>query len=170
MIEDTLSFGAEFERYEWKHIEIDYHYAIPIVFNGERAGAMLPKTLKSRTGIEIIEVHGIEVYPEYRRKGIAEVCVKMMLEQCDMLIGCITEDQPKPFWQAMGAEFRPIPLDCFGRTLSTVHTEEPVFFFIAKNDEARKEGEKYGAEMPGMMRAFNKLPPEVQRSILSKNV
>lgn len=169
MTEDTLSFGENgYESYEWRHIEIDYAQAIPIYLNEVQIGAMLPKALQSE-GLNIIEMHGIEIYPEYRMRGFAEATVRMLLNDCDMMIGSITEDPPKPFWLAMGAEFRPIPLDAFGKTLDTVHTEEPVFFFITENEKARGMGERYAREVPNIMREFNKLPKDKQLEILKNH-
>lgn len=169
MNDDTLSFGENgYEHYEWRHIEIDYAQAIPIYLNKVQIGAMLPKPLQSE-GLDIIEMHGIEIYPEYRRRGFAEATVRMLLADCDMLIGSITEDGPKPFWLALGAEFRPIPLDAFGKTIDTVHTEEPVFFFITENEKAKALGEMYAREVPKIMRQFNKLPKDEQMEILKRH-
>lgn len=150
--EDVLSFGESLS-YKWKYIEIDPPFGVPILFNGKEIGGFLirPETWKGE--VEVVMFEGIEIDPEYRGKGIGTDVVNMVLEQCDLLIGSITEDEPKPFWLKMGAEFRPIPIDCFpARTLHTVHTETPVFFFITQHEQGRKWAEIFAREVPGLMK------------------
>lgn len=156
MKEDMISFGEQ-GPYTWKHIIIDYPVATPILLNGIQVGAFFAKGLTFHENLKVIEMHGIEIYEEYRRRGVAKMVVQMLIEQCDMLIGSITEDQPKPFWLHMGAHFRLIPLDAFGKTIDTVHTKEPMFFFITENARAKLYGEKYAVEVPKLMREFAKI-------------
>lgn len=165
MREEVLKIG-EPRTYIWKHIKIDYSTAMPILWEGKEVGAFLAQPMHIAEGIKVMEMHGIEVYPEYRHMGIATAVVNMLMQQCDMLIGAITEDQPKPFWLNMAAQFRSIPLDAFGKTLDTVHTDDPVFFFITKNPRAAKYAEMYAVEVPKIMRQFNKLPLEKQREFM----
>jgi hypothetical protein len=150
--DDILELGDKVSR-PWKEVIIDYPLGYPILLAKKEVGGLLVRALDLPEGLRCLEVHGIEVDLKHRRKGIASLVIKALLDQCDMLIGAITEDGPKPFWLKMEAEFRAIPLDAFGSTLKTVHTKEPVFFFITKNPKAKKYGEMMAEETPKLMRA-----------------
>ncbi len=130
MKEDEISFGFEPTR-PWKYITVDWQYSYPILLYGKEIGGFFFRDEVWKGGIKVLMMEGIELDPEYRGKGIGTDIVRMLYQQCDLLLGSITENEPKPFWKKVGAEFRPLPLDCFpDHMLPTIHTKDPVFFFM----------------------------------------
>lgn len=167
MTEDTISFGYEPTRL-WKYITVDWQFSYPILLNGKEIGGFFFRDEIWRDGVRVLMMEGIELDPEYRNKGIGTDIIKMFREQCDLLIGSITEDEPKSFWKKLGAEFRDLPLDCFpDHMLPTIHTKEPVFFFMTDNPKAREWAETFAREVPKLMK---KLPPHpIKREDLAKH-
>ncbi len=146
--------------YKWKHIIIDPPLGHPILFDGKVVGGILGRMEMWRGSVRVILLDGIEIIPEYRRKGIGTSLVKWIQGECDLILGSITEDECKPFWKTVGAEFRPLPLDCFAEhMLPTIHTKEPVFFFMTDHSLGREYAETFAKEVPDLMRKFPNGPP-----------
>lgn len=157
MKEEIVSFGEKLT-YKWKYIIIDPPFGIPILLDGKEIGGLFIRVDSWGKNIEVVSLEGIEIDPVYRGKGIGKGIVEMLKEQCTMIIGSITEDEPKPFWKKVGAELRDIPLDSFPQRMHpTIHTKEPKFFFITKNPEARDLAERFAAQLPDAMRMVEKL-------------
>ncbi len=152
MNEDVISFGDKFT-YKWKYIIIDPMFGLPILFNGKEVGGFYIRSETWRHGVEVVMMEGIEIDPEYRGRGIGTEVVKMLLEQCKLMVGSITEDEAKPFWKKMKAEFRPIPLESFPEyMLPTIKTKDPIFFFITRDPLARTWAEMFAVEVPKLMK------------------
>jgi GNAT superfamily N-acetyltransferase len=148
----TLQFSGRQIR-PWKHIIINAPFGNAILLNDEVVGGVLVRKETWQGGIKTLLIEGIEIEPEFRRKGIARAVVKMMLKQCDLLVGSITDDECKPFWQKMGAQFCPLPIDVFPpEVLKTITTKEPLLFFFAKTPEARAVGMRAGRELPDLLK------------------
>lgn len=149
--DDVISFGDALT-YKWKHITIDPPRGLPILLNGKEIGGFFIRLDMFPPPLNVVAVEGIELDPEYRGHGIGTEVINMLIEQCDMLVGSITEDEPKPFWRKLGAEFRDIPLQNFpDKMLHTIHTKHPKFFFITKNPEAKAMAEFFAKEIPDLM-------------------
>lgn len=154
MKKEEISFGNEVT-WKWKYIIIDPVAGQPIIYKGKEVGGVLMRCEQWKDGIVCIMVEGIELDPEYRGLGIASYIIRKLMKQCDLMIGCITEDQPKQFWKRMGAEFRPIPLECFPNYMRlTISTADPIYFFITDHPKAREFAETFAREVPEMMRGI----------------
>lgn len=148
----TLTFGIAQDR-PWKHIVIDYPYGHPIRVGKDVVGGFLIRKQTYIGGIKAYLIEGIEIEPEFRNRGIANHVIKTLLTGCDVMIGSITDDESKGFWKKMGAEFSPIPLESFpDNLLPSIHTKDPLFFWITKNPEARKLAMRMGEEVPKLMK------------------
>lgn len=129
--------------YEFKHIVIDYPRGMPILLEGKVVGGFLVRLSKVRGGVRVVFFEGIEINPEYRRRGIAKEIIKMLRKQSDLIIGCITEDQPKPFWESVGARMFDLPRESFPEKFrASVHSEEPKMFYITDSYQASKLGDE----------------------------
>ncbi len=164
--EDVISFGDALT-YKWKYIEIDPPFGLPILFNGKEVGGFTLKLdlFPPELNLEIVAMEGIELDPEYRGRGIGRMVVNMFVEQCDMLVGSITEDDAKPFWKAMGAEFYPIPYMSFPEPMRhTVGSKDPQFFWITKNPKAAAVAKSFAMILPELMKNFEKEQKEIEHA------
>lgn len=158
MKEDVISFGDGLTHI-WKYIIIDPPAGLPILLNGKEIGGLFLRLdlFPPELNLNIVAVEGIEIEPEYRNKGIGTMVVKMLAEQCDMLVGSITEDEPKPFWKKMGAEFSPVPFESFPDHMQpTIHSKEPQFFWITNNPKASKVAASFAGMLPELMQEVDK--------------
>lgn len=166
--DDVISFGDSLT-YKWKYIEIDPPRGLPILLNGKEIGGFCLKLdmFPPELNLEIVAMEGIEIDPEYRGRGIGKMVVNMFVEQCDMLVGSITEDGAKPFWKAVGAEFHPIPYLSFPeRMRHTVDSKDPQFFWITKNPKAAAVAKNFAMLLPELMKQFDQ---EEKEFIHAKN-
>ncbi len=142
--------------YKWKYIVIDPVAGWPIYLDGKEVGGFLVRVEVWGGGVRTILVEGIEIDPEFRGRGIAGEVVRRLFKISDLILGSITEDEAKPFWEKMGAIFKPLPLSSFPEhTLPTVKSKHPVLFFITNHPEGKKMGEVFAREVPDLMK---KLP------------
>jgi len=149
----TLSTGKH-PNSKFRHIFIDYPYGYSLLLKGVEVGRFLIREEKYSNGLKIFFLEGMEIDPEYRNRGIGKALIKLLGERVDMIVGSITEDEAKPFWLKVGAEFRDLPKDSFPKHLvHTVTSEEPVFFFITKNPKAKKMAENMAKFIPQAMKA-----------------
>ncbi len=154
MIEDEITVLDELT-YKFKYIVIDYPLGMPILLNGKVVGGFLLRLKSVRGGIKVAFFEGIEIEPEYRRRGIAREVIKMLKKQTDLIIGSITEDEPKPFWISMNAKIFDLPLECFHENIrSTVHTKDPKMFYITNSYKASKLGNEICLDVPKTMPSF----------------
>lgn len=161
MSEDKISFGNSLT-YMWKHIIIDPIAGYPILLNDKEVGGILFRRGLWREGVRVLMLEGIEIIPEYRGRGIGSFIIKACKDKCDLLLGSITEDEAKPFWKKVGAEFRPLPLDCFPEhMLPTIHTKEPVFFFMTNHPKGKEFAEFFATEVPKLMKDLPAPPSHV---------
>lgn len=96
--EDEISFGYEATR-PWKYIIIDPVAGYPILLNGKEIGGFYFRSEMWKQNIRVIIIEGIELDPEYCNKGVGTEIVQFLRSQCDLLLGSITEDEPKAFWK-----------------------------------------------------------------------
>lgn len=149
---DTITISSRPVR-PWKHIIIDYPLGYEIRVQDVPVGGFFIREETWRGRIKAILLEGIEIEPEHRGKGIARAVVRQLLERGDVIVGSITEDDCKPFWKKIGAVFKPLPLEYFAeRYLPSIHTEEPQFFYITKNPQARELAEQLATEVPQLMK------------------
>ncbi len=152
--EDEISFGEELT-YRWKYITIDPIAGIPIFLNRREIGGFLVTPSMLPGNIKMLSMEGIELDPEYRRLGIGTEVVNMLIEQCDIILGSVTEDEPKPFWTRMNAEFRDIPRKAFpDNQQASIHTDTPQVFFITENGNAKYYAEQFAKALPALLRGI----------------
>lgn len=98
--------------YKWKYIKIDEGDGHPLTVDGVVVGGVLAKWHYDFTKLTC-EVNGIEILPEYRRKGVARAVIEAFKEQGKMapmvMTGGLDDTTCIPFWKSLGVTILEMP-------------------------------------------------------------
>jgi hypothetical protein len=107
-MKEKISFGKELN-YLFKYIDIDEKWGTPIFIENEVVGGVLVSSMEVLLAEKYdcpffseTLLHGIEIEPKWRRKGIAKEVIKRVVEKSDVVVGSITDKDALPFWKSVG--------------------------------------------------------------------
>lgn len=137
-----ITFGEE---YTFPFVEVDINEKIgyPIFKNGISVGGIrLFESMIKEKNLSMVTIEGVEIKPEFRKQGIASHVIQSLVDRYDVVTGSTVEDESPNFWLKMGAIFKkapfPPPMLMTKRMRDSIHTDNPLVFFITKNKEAKE--------------------------------